>query len=334
VLDGNSPGKGFSAEDVNLNGNLDNFGAENLALGFGYNSLLPVPATGVPGGTDYTALVNTSIWHFVNPGGVNPEGQNPPAAPNQPDPYVVGNRIKSCSIAQNNWVSGARHALKLVDGTLGNVPLAPGGGGGFTVGSENPVYVQGDYNSSAADTTWAGNGTGADVVGEAASGIIADSVTLLSNNWQDWNSFLKPPTTVGNRPAVTTYYRVAISGGKNINFTFPATCAGIAAPLSCQTDFGTDGGVHNFLRFLENWGGANLNYKGSIASLYYSTYNTGPYRSAAVYSPPGRLYFFDQNFNQLAGLPPGTPMFRDIDNLTYRQTFNPCTVGANNKCSN
>jgi hypothetical protein len=36
--------------------------------------------------------------------------------------------------------------------------------------------------------------------------------------------------------------------------------------------FGTDGGVHNFLRFLEDWGGSTPNYEGSLVSLYYLQY--------------------------------------------------------------
>ena len=60
-----------------------------------------------------------------------------------------------CPIGQKNWISGARHVLKLVDGSLGNVPVrSDNGQGGFTVASENPVYILGDYNSSAADPTW------------------------------------------------------------------------------------------------------------------------------------------------------------------------------------
>ena len=45
--------------------------------------------------------------------------------------------------------------LKLVDGSLGNVPVRPDTGlGGFTVASENPVYIQGDYNSNTGDPFW------------------------------------------------------------------------------------------------------------------------------------------------------------------------------------
>ena len=65
-----------------------------------------------------------------------------------------------------------------------------------------------------------------------------------------------------------------------------------------------------------------LNYKGSLVSLYYSTYNTGIYKCCnTVYDPPTRNYCFDLDFTTPGGLPPGTPMFRDVESLGYRQLF-------------
>ena len=60
-------------------------------------------------------------------------------------------------------------------------------------------------------------------------------------------------------------------------------------------------------------------------SLYYATYSTGTFKwcNYVVYQPPTRNYKFDTLFAQPQNLPPGTPMFRDIDNLTYRQDFTP-----------
>jgi len=311
-LEPDPPNKSYSPEDVNLNGALDNFGAGNLGLALGYN--LTVPTASV---TTFTAANN--INKVVN-------------SSTYPDPYMVGSadRISNCAVTQNAWVSGARHALKLIDASLGNVPLNPGGAGGFTVGSENPVYVFGNYNSNSTDPTWTG---GADAAGMAAAGIVADALTLLSNDWVDFNSFMSGPTNLGNRVVSTnTFYRMAVAAGKNINFPYPSACPNTTV---CNTDFGTDGGVHNFLRYVENWGCCSLYYKGSIASLYYATYNTGIYKCCnIVYSPPTRIYGFDSDFTTPAGLPPGTPTFRDIDNLSYRQSFTPCTVGANGLCTN
>jgi hypothetical protein len=271
-----------SPEDVDNNGRLDKYGATNVGNGFGINT------NTVP-----------------------------------PDPFTT--RIANCyTTGRKNRVTGARHVLKLVDGSLGNLPTKPDGTGGFTVASENPVYVQGDYNSSSADPTW--TSTTAAEPAHAAAAVIADTVTLLSNQWQDAGvigagtkvgSLLYPTDATLYRPAVTTYYRVAIAAGKTITFPHPS--------FDSTAYFGTDGGLHNFLRFLENWNGDTLNYKGSLVSLYYSTYNTGTFKCCnySVYEPPTRNYKFDPLFAQPQNLPPGTPMFRDIDNLTYRQDFTP-----------
>jgi hypothetical protein len=298
ALDAIPAGKTTSPEDVNINGRLDNFGAGNLGLGLGYG-----------------ALAAYNINNSVNRQVLN-------AAP-APDPYLTANRIPNCEIGQKGWVSGARHALKLVDGTLGNLPVRPDNGlGGFTVGSENPVYIVGDYNSNPGDPIWL-TPPGADLP-HSAAGVVADAVTMLSDGWSDLNSLLRTPTqAAGNRTAATAYYRVAIAGGKSINFPFPAW------ENNVDYGFGTDGGVHNFLRFLEDWQstGQTLNYEGSIVSLYYSTYNTGTFKCCtySVYQPPTRNYIFDPLFTQPQNLPPGTPLFRDIDNLSYRQSFTPHT---------
>jgi hypothetical protein len=196
-----------------------------------------------------------------------------------------------------------------VDGTLGNLPTP-----GFTIASENPVYVLGDYNSSAADASWGG---GADPAHSAAA-IIADAVTMLSNNWSDLVDFQNPSQS-GKRAGANTYYRMAIAAGKNINFPIP----GYAKPAAgSSNDFGTDGGTHNFLRFLESWG-STINYKGSLVSMFYSTYATGTFKDGTVYGAPTRNYSFDPLFAQPSNLPPGTPLFRDVDNLSYRQSFTP-----------
>ena len=308
VLETIDPGKTESSEDTNNNTKLDNFGSANLGLGMGY---IPIPST--TAGAAYTA--NKQVNSLINA----------TAAPNF---YLTTGRIPSCWIAQNNWVSGARHVLKLVDGTLGNLPVRPDlafpNSGGFTVGSENPLYIYGDYNSNPGDPIWTG---GADVA-HSAAGVIADAVTVLSNNWSDWES-LNSPSNDGPRTAATTYYRTAVASGKNINFSV----AGIAWAVG---DWGTDGGLHNFLRLLENWGGQTLNYNGSMVSMFYATYATGTDKNGGgtTYEPPTRNYNFDADFTQPQNLPPGTPMFRDIDNLSYRQSFSPCANVANGVCTN
>lgn len=210
-----------------------------------------------------------------------------------------------------------RRAVKLVNGSnlVANLNTCPGAiTCGLTIASENPVYLQGDYNCpGCSGNTFNTLDVGASVIG--------DAVTLLSNNFNDVNSFISPYdfTLASNgavmRTPITTYFRTAIVGGKGVYFPQPA---GTAA------DFGTDGGVHNFLRFLENWGGVNLNYEGSLVSLYYNRQAVGTYKCCAtVYNAPVRNYSFDANFLQPSLLPPRTPLFRDVNTTGFTQLLLP-----------
>ena len=254
---------------------------------------------------------------------------------------VTANQVSCYSgtpSAEWNVVTGPRHALRLVDGGMDGAgtsylphPIAPAtSGNGFTVVSEEPVYVFGDYNSGSADPFWPSGGN--PKTPHSAAAIIADSVTLLSNppttintptvktGWSDRESF-QFPGAANSRPGNTSYYRMAVAAGKSVPFPEPgwATAAGLK-------DFGTDGGMHNFLRYLENRGAnsATVNYAGSLISMYYSQYNTGVFKCCnAVYGAPQRNYFFDTQFLNPANLPPGTPMFQDVVSLSYHQNFTP-----------
>jgi len=271
----------YSPEDVDQNGLLDNWGGKNIGNGFGVNTNTVPP----------NPYLNTTCNNGTNNG---------------------------TGIA--NAVTGARHALKLVDGGMSAAATSylpvrwDNNGGGFTVVSENPVYVQGNYNTGPNDPFWTTNGV-TTTTPHSAAAIIADAVSVLSNNWSDVNS-LTNPTALANRPATQTYYRMAVAGGKNIPFPQPAWGSG--------QDFGTDGGLHNFLRLLEAWGGQQLNYDGSLVSMYYAEYNTGTFKCCTVvYGAPPRNFWFDTLFLNPANLPPGTPTFQDVVNLSYHENSTP-----------
>jgi Tfp pilus assembly protein PilX len=276
ITAGYNDNNGYSPEDVDENGLLDNWGAANIGDGFGINTSLPA---------------------------------------GKPNPYAA---VDCMNGGRQNWVSGARHVLRLVDGALGYLPMP-----GFTVASENPVYVKGDYNSNSTDTIW--KTPAVDTTLNAAAAVIADAVTLLSNDWTDLNDMKNPSNLNGREPANDTSFRVAIASGKNMNFP----------NITGAADFGTDGGVHNFLRYIENLGNITVNYRGSLISMYYSEYATGTFKCCSfVYGPPTRNYSFDKDFLTPTNLPPGTPMLQDIDTLSYWQNFTPCTTQTNGACTN
>ena len=200
-----------------------------------------------------------------------------------------------------------RRALKVLNGGTITLGVCDGVACGLSIVSENPVYVQGDYNAGA-------NGNFATAF--VAAAVLGDAVTLLSNNWNDVNSFAFP-YALGSRTATTTTYRTAIVGGKTIPFKQPGGG-------TIGQDFGTDGGVHNFLRYLENWGGQTLFYKGSIVALFYSHQGAGTFKCCnTVYSPPTRGYSFQTEFLTPSLLPPRTPMFRSINTIGFTQLILP-----------
>jgi len=204
----------------------------------------------------------------------------------------------TAAIAKANRPVLFRRALKIVNGAQGNLPVD-----GLNITAENPVYVVGPFNAT--------NAAFADP--HAAAAVIADAVTLLSPGWSDVTSFAQP-NNPGGRVRTNTYYRFAVIAGKGLSFPFTGTvCTG-----ACPADFGTDGGTHNFLRYLES--GGTINYRGSIASFFHSRQATGVYKCCAtVYGPPTRGYNFDIEFLTPALLPPKTPMFRDINTTGFMQ---------------
>jgi hypothetical protein len=288
----------------------DPTGGLNLKTGdYGfYDFVNPLNADGAPNGTLDAGedLIGDGVLRTYGqnpslPGnltGAAPAGGIVPSAATRPSTYVTAQE------AEVNRALFFRRALKVVNGgsiQLGNCP--DGEPCGLTIVSENPAYVQGNFNS---DGTFTGN--------HVAASVIADAVTLLSNNWNDLASFASPYAQ-GGREATTTSYRMAVVAGKGISFPQPAGTA---------QDFGTDGGVHNFLRYLEDWGGQTLNYRGSIASLFYDRQAVGTFKCCTtVYSPPTRVYNFDTDFLQPTLLPPLTPMFRDLNVTGYSQQLQP-----------
>jgi hypothetical protein len=315
----NSPGGANAKTDntgytVYFSDRRNNRKTDNTETGeLGFEDFVnPASATGTPNGTldqgeDLNAN-NTLETYGDLPSYQGVSGTVPP-------PAVGGSNLDTTargwstparnlmrSEAQTNRAIIFRRALKLINGTniVGNSV------NGLTVVAENPVYIQGDWNANAANDGFTGT--------HAATSVIADAVTLLSNNWLDNTSFVSP-YTVGSRSRVTqTWYRIAIIGGKGPWFPQPNGTA---------TDFGTDGGVHNFLRYLED-GDQPVNYLGSIATFFYNRQGVGTYKCCnTVYGAPTRNYTFDSDFLDPSKLPPNTPVFRDMNAVGFSQELRP-----------
>ena len=159
---------------------------------------------------------------------------------------------------------------------------------GLTVATDRPLYVKGNFN--APDLALGSTNTAA----TKPASLIGDAITVLSANWND-------AAGVGS-PAVNT----------TVNAAF---LAGIVQTTNVSGANYYSGGLENFPRFLENWqpGGVTktLTYNGSMVVLFPSRYAKG-FWGSGVYTPPQRLWAFDNNFLTMNKLPPCTPQVRKL----------------------
>ena len=180
---------------------------------------------------------------------------------------------------------------------LKNASSIPGGAStppsgvatGLAVATDNPVYVWGSFNTgtnapsdsnSSPDPT---QPTGSGYTRQPAA-IIADSVTLLSNNWTDGNS----SKALSSRSATNTTVNAAI----------------VAGDVPSGTSNGNySGGAENLVRLLEDWSGKHFTYYGSRVEIYHSRLATGAWGKANVYNPATEHFYYDTNFQ--SNSPPG-----------------------------
>lgn len=213
----------------------------------------------------------------------------------------VGHYINSIYIFNSisNTV-GILPAVRLVNGQqlpTNTVPNASANGSyrlsGLGVATPEPIYVKGNYNVTT-DYVHFSYALGSTTNGYTLPAcLLGDAVTLLSSNFGDYVSSatapLNPPPT--NQSVIT----------------LNAACfEGIVPSVTNQY---YSGGLENFLRLLENWGGNTVTYNGSIVVMFPSFYATNHWGST-YYGAPKRAWGFDTTFTLPAGLPPLCPSLK------------------------
>ncbi|MEW5924456.1 MAG: hypothetical protein AB1746_10760, partial [Candidatus Zixiibacteriota bacterium] len=169
--------------------------------------------------------------------------------------------------------AGTYNALRLVNGSDLGRPLS--------VYSENPLYIQGNFNS----------------VNKQPVALAGDAVTFLSNNWVDSTSTLSKD----KRPATPTTVNASILTG-NTN----------------TTSSNYNGGLENLPRFLENWNGIRFIWRGSMINLWNSMQADGNW-SGNYYNPPIRDWAYDTDLDDPSKLPPETPCLRVFQRTSWKQ---------------
>ena len=193
--------------------------------------------------------------------------------------------------------SSTRRAIRLINGR--NLYQS------VSVASNNGMYVQGDYNTggtSASSVPSNTSSTGANVATgytSLSSAVMADAVTILSNNWNDaYSSNTLAGTLLNSNNGNQTTGRVATPTTVNT-----AIMAG-DVPSNLNGDGIASGGAHNFPRLLEDWTNKDFTYYGSLVEAFTSTKYKGNWQTGNVYTWPVRLWNFDTNF--VNNPPPGS----------------------------
>lgn len=202
---------------------------------------------------------------------------------------------------------GALQAVKLIGSRAGrtrNVSDRQSGNTlitNTTVATDNPLYVDGDFNvpgASAAPVVNAPGGFGC--------ALIADAVTLLSNSWGGGGHWQKTGGVDALQGASETTYNAALFIGRH-NFR-----TGGAA--------GEEAGTHNITRFLEDWGGVppvKCNVTGCLINLWFSTQAVAPH-GGGYYSPPERHFGWDVAFGARTYWPPYVPSIYTVERMAWQ----------------
>ncbi len=194
---------------------------------------------------------------------------------------VLGREARIIYIADLRYLNGYLSVVR-----LGNGQTLPANG--LTIATPNALYVQGHYNAPSAYVGTTNTTT------TVPASLIADAITILSDNWVDKNS---SSTTWSKRKATATTINAAI----------------IAGIVPSDGSY-YSGGVENFHRLLEDWSGINFTFNGSIVAVYPSRQASSQWgNNNHIFKPPAERNFSrDPNFLNPAKLPPGTPEVRTI----------------------
>src|SRR4030067_3666892 len=111
----------------------------------------------------------------------------------------------------------------------------------MTLATNNPLYTVGNFNTTS----------------KKPPALMADAITILSDNWNDAASH----QGIGSRVATATQVNACFMTGNN------ETGAN-------GQDY--NGGLENLPRFLDKWDNTSLTWRGPMVDFWYSRQGTGP----------------------------------------------------------
>ncbi len=172
------------------------------------------------------------------------------------------------------------------NGVIPCVRLRNGGtiqpNGGLSIVSDLPLYIEGNYNTNSTKPAL----------------VAGDAVSLLSSDWQDAKSALN----LNKREPSDTIFNTVIMTGNS------------------ETTWGNyNGGLENVLRFLEDWGGDTVTFRGSIIDLWYSEVAKGEWSYGnPIYKAPARDWGYDNIYRSQS--PPGMTRVFGMEEIQWQRT--------------
>jgi hypothetical protein len=211
----------------------------------------------------YTDYLNTQGLTLGQNGMLIYTSRSPDAAAGGPIPYL------------NN--DATFEAIRLV-----NAPgIAPQVWTNTTIATDNPVYIQGDFNT----------------VTTQGVAIVADAINILSNG------FGTKACNSGLSNATVTSINAALFGGN------------VPTP---QGGGNYSGGLENYPRFHERWTGVNCNIDGSFINLWTSLQADGNWvYGGNRYTAPGRNWGWDVRFGNPNFWPPFIPSIFSVERVGF-----------------
>ena len=153
---------------------------------------------------------------------------------------------------------------------------------GLTVACENPLYTEGDYNSTK----------------KKPAALMADAVTFLSSSWNDAQSAGPLNSRTASNTVVNACYLTGNTETTASNY---------------------NGGFENLPRFLEKWTGKTFTWKGSAVNLWNSVQANGNWSYGSYYTAPNRNWAFDTDLDDPNNMPPETPAVRVFQRIGWHQ---------------
>jgi hypothetical protein len=179
----------------------------------------------------------------------------------------------------------------------------------FTLATSAPLYIWRNFND----------------IGWQPVSFLADAVTFLSNEWTDAAhaafAYTANATEMWVYAAIAAGHSATPCDWQNVGCS-----AALTVPPALTANGSYGGGLENFPRFLENWGGSGsgriMHYRGSLVSLFESQQaKLHRWSWRTYYNPPQRDWQFELRFRDPANLPPGTPTAGSVTQIAFRPVY-------------